>query len=113
MDVFVGQIYIGPVNWDLPEFALGYFVDKDLEGQGFITEAVNATLGFIFEHLNAHRVRIECDDTNERSCRVAERCGFVREGHFRENKRGPDGTMRGTQYFGLLKSEFKSLDGNR
>ena len=40
-DEFLAQIYIGPVNWDVPEFAIGYFVDKDHEGQGYVTEAVS------------------------------------------------------------------------
>jgi RimJ/RimL family protein N-acetyltransferase len=105
---FIAQIYVGPVNWDLPEFQIGYFVDQDHEGQGYVTEAVTATLRFIFEHLKAHRVRLACDDTNVRSYRVAERCGMVREGHIRENKRSPDGTFSGTLYFGLLKSEFEA-----
>jgi ribosomal-protein-alanine N-acetyltransferase len=69
-------------------------------------------MGFIFEHLKAHRVRVECDDTNERSWRVAERCGMVREGHFRENKRNADGTLSGTLCFGLLKREFEALELN-
>jgi RimJ/RimL family protein N-acetyltransferase len=107
---FVAQIYVGPVNWDLPEFQLGYFVDKDHEGQGYVTEAVKATLRFIFEHLKAHRVHLECDDTNRRSYRVAERCGMVREGHFRENKRNSDGAFTGTLRYGLLRSEFEALD---
>jgi ribosomal-protein-alanine N-acetyltransferase len=74
---FVAQIYVGAVNWDLPEFVVGYFVDKDHEGQGFVTEAVKATLKFIFEHMGAHRVRLETNETNVRSRRVAERCGFT------------------------------------
>jgi ribosomal-protein-serine acetyltransferase len=48
---FVAQIYVEPVNWGLPEFEIGYFVDKDHERQGFVTEALNATIRFIFEHL--------------------------------------------------------------
>jgi RimJ/RimL family protein N-acetyltransferase len=107
---FAAQIYVGPVNWDLPEFQIGYFVDKDREGRGYVTEAVRATLRFIFEHLQAQRVRLECNDTNVRSIRVAERCGMVREGHFRENKKNPDGTFSGTLHFGLLRSEFEALD---
>jgi aminoglycoside 6'-N-acetyltransferase len=103
--VFVAQIYIGPVNWDLPEFQIGYFVDKDHEGQGYVTEAATAAMSFIFEHLKAHRVRLECDDTNLRSIRVAERCGMVREGHIRENKKNSNGTFSGTVYYGLLKSD--------
>ena len=112
-EIFVAQVYIGPINWKLPEFVLGYFVDTDSEGKGYVTEAVRATLRFIFEHLNAYRVRIETDDTNERSIRVAERCGFVKEGHLRENKRNPDGTMSGTLYYGLLQSEFMTGTGTK
>jgi RimJ/RimL family protein N-acetyltransferase len=108
-DAFVAQIYIGPVNWDVPEFALGYFVDVDCEGQGYVTEAARAALGFVFDHLGAHRVRLECDDTNLRSRRVAERCGFILEGHIRQNKRTPDGALSGTLHFGLLKDEFAAL----
>jgi ribosomal-protein-serine acetyltransferase len=105
-DEFVAQIYVGPVNWDLPEFTIGFFVDRDHEGHGFVTEAVTATLRLLFEHLGAHRVCGECDDTNVRSARVLERCGFLQEGHFRENKKHPDGTISGTLHFGLLGSEF-------
>ncbi len=111
-DEFVAQVYVGPVNWDVPEFVIGFFVDKDHEGQGYVTEAVRAALGFIFEHLKAHRVRMECDDTNQRSLRVAERCGMLREGHIRENKRNADGQLSGTLHFGLLKREFEALDEN-
>jgi aminoglycoside 6'-N-acetyltransferase len=107
-ETFVAQVYIGTVSWDLPEFEVGYFVDKDHEGQGYITEAVQAALCFIFEHLQAHRVRLECDDTNVRSYQVAERCGFRREGHLREVKKYADGTFSGTLCYGLLRSEFES-----
>jgi aminoglycoside 6'-N-acetyltransferase len=105
-DEFVAQVYIRPVSWELPEFAIGYFVDCDHEGQGYITEAVHRALRFIFEHLNAHRVRLECDDMNLRSLRVAERCGMVKEGHIRENKRHTDGAISGTLYYGLLRNEY-------
>jgi ribosomal-protein-alanine N-acetyltransferase len=108
-DDFVAQVYVGPVSCEVPEFAIGFFVDRDREGQGYVTEAVRAALGFIFGHLGAHRVRMECDDTNERSRRVAERCGMIREGHIRENKRNADGTLSGTLHFGLLKREFEAF----
>jgi RimJ/RimL family protein N-acetyltransferase len=106
---FVAQIYVGPVNWELPEFQIGYFVDKDHEGRGYVTEAVKATLRFAFQHLKAYRVRLECDDTNVRSSRVAERCGMVKEGHFRENKVSPEGGFSGTLHYALLRAEFEAL----
>jgi aminoglycoside 6'-N-acetyltransferase len=106
-ETFVAQIYIGPVNWELPEFELGYFADVAHEGQGYVTEAARAALGYIFTHLRAHRVRLECDDTNARCYGVAERCGMVREGHLRENRRHPDGSLSGTLHYGLLRAEFE------
>ena len=99
------------MSWSLPEFQIGYFVDKDREGKAYVTEAVRAALGFVFDHLGAHRASIECDDTNVRSIRVAERCGLVREAHIRENKRNPDGTITGTVHFGLLRGEFEATRG--
>lgn len=103
---FVAQIYVGPGDWILPQFYLGYFVDVDHEGQGYVTEAAQAALHFTFNNLQAHRVTLHCDDTNQRSYRVAERCGFVREGHVRENKKNPDGTITGTLQYGLLRRDF-------
>ena len=103
---FVAQIYVGLVNRDVNEFGIGYFSDIEHEGKGYVTEAVNVVVKTLFDQLKAHRLRIETDDTNARSIGVAERCGFVREGHIRENKKNPDGTYSGTLYFGLLRKEY-------
>lgn len=107
---FVAQIYVGPVDWNLPEFQIGYFADVEHEGQGYVTEAVKATLRILFTQLNAHRVRLGCDETNVRSIRVAERCQMTKEGYLRENKRNPDGTYNSSLIYGLLKSEYKDAE---
>jgi RimJ/RimL family protein N-acetyltransferase len=106
---FVAQVYAAAVDWRLPEFEIGYFADAEHEGQGYVTEAVKATLDIIFNQLHAHRVRLRCDETNLRSIRVAERCLMIREGHLRENKRRADGTYSNTLIFGLLKSEYQAV----
>ncbi len=106
-DEFVAQIYVGPVDWKLPEFEIGYFADVEHEGRGYVTEAVQATLGIIFNQLHAHRVRLGCSETNLRSIRVAERCNMTQEGRLRENKRTPDGTYSNSLIYGLLRSEYQ------
>jgi RimJ/RimL family protein N-acetyltransferase len=103
---FVGQVYVGVPNRDLPEFEVGFFADAAHEGQGYVSEAVTAVLSWLFRRLGAHRVRLECGDTNERSVRVAQRCGFVREGHIRENRLWSDGSITGTLHYGLLCTEY-------
>ena len=108
-DEFVAQIYVGPTNRDLPEFIVGFIADFDHQRQGYVTEALGAALGFIFKDLQAYRVKLECDDTNQRSWEVAERCAFVREGHLRENKRHPNSPISGTYVYGMLRSDYESL----
>jgi RimJ/RimL family protein N-acetyltransferase len=106
---FVAQVYVGPVNWELPEFEIGYFVDCLHQGKGFMTEAIHAVLDFCFVHLHAHRLRIGCNETNIRSWRLAERCGFRREGHIRQQHahiRCDDGSYSGDYLYGLLRSEY-------
>jgi len=112
-DEFVAQIYVGPLDWKLPEFQIGYFADVDHEGQGYVTEAVMVILDILFTQLDAHRVRLSCAETNLRSIRVAERCHMTREGCLRENRCNPDGTFGNSLIYGLLKSEYiSSLHSN-
>lgn len=103
---FAAQIYIGVVNWELPEFEIGYFADVDHTRQGLVTEAVKAAMDFVFTDLGAWRARLECDDGNVPSQRVAEKCGMTLEGHFRQNMRHADGSFTGTYFYGLLRSEY-------
>lgn len=103
---FAGQVYVGVVNWDTPEFEVGYIADIDHAGRGYITEAVKGVLGWIFQHLGAHRVSIHCSEENARSQRVAERCGFVLEGRTREDHRAPDGHLDNSLHYGLLRTEM-------
>jgi RimJ/RimL family protein N-acetyltransferase len=105
-DDYVAQLYLGKLDDQLPEFAIGYIADMEQVGNGYVTEAVSALVRELFKNVGAHRIQIETDDTNTKSIGVAERCGFVKEGHLRKNKIGPDGTYTGTLFFGLLKEEY-------
>ena len=107
----MAQIYVGVANPDLPEFEVGFIADVDHEGQGYVSEAVRGVLPFLFGQLGAHRVRLECDDTNERSARVAERCGFTLEGHIRENHLRPGGSITGTLHYGLFVASISAGGG--
>lgn len=90
-DSFVAQLYVGPFSMEPVDYIIGYMVDCTAEGNGYVTEAVTEVIENIFVHLDADQVRIHCDEANERSRRVAERCGFHLERMFPEEKMGPDG----------------------
>jgi RimJ/RimL family protein N-acetyltransferase len=98
---FAGQIYLGCLGCEPPEFALGYFADVEHTGRGYLTEAARAALRLCFEQLGARRVRLECDDTNGPSLRLAERLGFKLEEHLHGMHRWPDGSLSGTLRYTL------------
>ncbi|HET9236829.1 MAG TPA: GNAT family N-acetyltransferase [Oligoflexus sp.] len=75
------------MDWSVPSFEIGYWVHKDHEGQGLVTEAVHAVTRYAFEQLQASRVEIRCERDNTRSRAVAERLGFERDGILRHDRR--------------------------
>jgi ribosomal-protein-alanine N-acetyltransferase len=59
---------------------LGYQIDRAVEGQGLMSEAVRCTNAYVFETLRVHRIMANYRPQNERSARLLERLGFSREG---------------------------------
>ena len=92
----IGSTGIHKPNWKVPSFMLGYWIGKKFEGQGFVTEAVNALTLYCIEQLKAKRVYITCDSKNFRSIAVVERLGFMNEGLLKNESRDPFGQLRDT-----------------
>jgi RimJ/RimL family protein N-acetyltransferase len=87
----------------VPRFEIGYWIRASEQGKGYVIEAVNALTAFCFDKLNANRVEIRMDDKNERSWRVAERCGFTLEGLFHNDTRDHFGNLRDTRIYAKVK----------
>src|SRR5262249_23649796 len=85
-----------------PRFEIGYWVRRTREGQGYVSEAVRGLARFALRTLGAQRVEIHCSHRNERSQRVAERCGFTLDARLRNQAREPDGTLRDTLVYSLV-----------
>lgn len=106
MGFFVGQVYIGVSNANLPGYLVGYFCDEAHLRQGYILEATTAAVATLFRECGAQRIGLWCDDSNIASQRIAERLGMGREGHVRADKRHSDGSVTGSLCYGLLREEF-------
>ena len=59
---------------------IGYFVDHDHWGQGIAPAAVRHIEEFAFRQLDIRRLEIVTLRPNKASQRVAEKCGYRREG---------------------------------
>jgi ribosomal-protein-alanine N-acetyltransferase len=63
---------------------LGYAVDRAYEGRGYMAEALRAAIPWAFRDLGLHRIQASYRPENERSGRLLERLGFIREGYARD-----------------------------
>jgi RimJ/RimL family protein N-acetyltransferase len=93
------------VDWNVPKVEIGYWIRTPFSGQGYVTEAVNAITDFAIEHFGARRIEIRMDDRNERSWRVAERCGFQLEAVLRNERRRVDGSLGDTRVYAKVTSD--------
>jgi [ribosomal protein S5]-alanine N-acetyltransferase len=63
---------------------LGYQLARASEGRGLMTEALRAANAFVFAEMRLHRIMANFRPENERSGRLLDRLGFVREGLARD-----------------------------
>jgi len=106
---YVGEVGIKEIVWTIPKADLSYFLTKEAEGKGLATEAVRALVHLAFDALHIHKLQIRCAVENVRSQRVAERCGFLREGVLRSDAVRADGkTLVDLVYYGMTHQDFSS-----
>ncbi len=90
---------------------IGYWLSRDMNGRGIMTRAVRELEKFAFDVLGINRVVIGADVGNIPSQRVAERCGYVREGVARGDF-VLRGESRDTVKYSKLKSEWEKENKN-
>lgn len=86
--------------------AVGYWLTPEARGRGVATHAVRLIARWAFEELKIARLELTCGPDNCASQRVAERCGFTREGLLRSHLPFK-GERRDTVVFGLLPGELR------
>jgi len=79
--------FAGFVRWnhDHHRSEVFYGVEPTHRAKGIAGEALTRLLDFGWSELGLHRTEAHMDPENTASIRIAEKLGFVREGHFRES----------------------------
>ncbi len=85
--------------------SIGYWVLPEARGHGIATHAVRLLARHAFAKLEIARLELTCGPENEASQRVAEHCGFTREGVLRAHIPYRGG-RRDTVMFSLLAGEL-------
>ena len=65
-------------------YYLGYGLAEIEQGKGYMAEALQVAINYVFKELNMHRVMANYIPENQRSGNVLKRLGFVVEGYARD-----------------------------
>ncbi|PKM52575.1 MAG: RimJ/RimL family protein N-acetyltransferase [Firmicutes bacterium HGW-Firmicutes-7] len=85
-DMLIGSITLSEVlRGPLQNCFIGYYLDLEHNGKGFMTEAVALVLRYAFDILHLHRIEAGVMPHNKGSIRVLEKAGFQKEGIARKN----------------------------
>lgn len=82
--------------------------EKQNQGKGIGTFAVNAILKHAFDNMNLHRVELMVLDINKRAQHLYEKCGFVKEGTLRKST-FKDGKYVDMLLYSILEEEFHRI----
>lgn len=99
----LGSSGLHRIDWDARKFEIGYWRRTGEQGRGIVAETVAALARMAFGALQARRVEIRMDASNERSWRVAERAGFTLEGVLRQDSLSPQGVPRDTRVYAKVR----------
>lgn len=84
-DKHIGNIKIGPIHSHYRHADISYFIgEKEYWNRGIATEAIGLVCRFGFDELVLHRIEAGAYDCAVGSWKALEKCGFCREGIFRE-----------------------------
>jgi len=86
---------------------IGYWLARPFWGQGIMTDAVRAYVGYAFGELQLLRLTAHVLESNVGSARVLEKNGFKLEGRLRKHFRKDD-ELLDARFYGLLKEEVLS-----
>jgi len=105
----IGYVKIFQIDWTVPSADITFFIDKDFESQGFMTEVVRKLIRFAFEQLSIEKVRLRTATDNYATQRLARKCGLRREGDLRSEYRRPSGELVDVMLFGYTKTEYEKV----
>jgi ribosomal-protein-alanine N-acetyltransferase len=103
----VGGVSVSNIRRGVAQSAsLGYWMGEAYARQGYMTEALTATLDFAFDTLGLHRVEAACLPSNQASRGLLAKVGFREEGYAREYLR-INGIWQDHVLFAVLRRDLR------
>ncbi len=104
---FIGNVGVVEKSAANKMAEIGYWLDVDARGRGVMTRAVSQMQRLLFDSDDVMRVQIRAAVENVRSCAVAQRLGYVKEGVLRQAQVVREGLVQDVVVYSKLKSEWE------
>lgn len=101
----IGSIALFDINRHDRYKEIEYVISEDYQNKGYATEAVKSVLKYAFTELDLLIVAVCYYQSNEKSKRVIEKCGFTYEGTLRKYSRNLADSVR----YSMTKEEWENL----
>lgn len=89
----IGYVELFNIDWKVPKAEVIFFIDRDYEAKGLMTEVLTEIIRFAFAQLKMERVTLHTASDNFAAQRLARKCGFRREGDLRAFHRRVSGEL--------------------
>lgn len=106
-DSLIGSIGFVEFDWKAGKTEIGYWIDKNEEGQGIVSACCRVLIEYAFSDLDLNRIEIRCSVENTRSAAIPERFGFQKEGVLRRSE-FRNGRLHDFVIYGLLSDEWRA-----
>ncbi len=101
-EAFIGFVDVKNIDWGIPKAELGYFIDKNYEGQGVISKSVELVIEYLLETYAFKKLLCRSSSRNMGSIAVAKKNGFILEGTIRRDYKTTSGELVDLDYYGRI-----------
>mgnify|MGYP000002915548 CR=1 FL=1 len=103
----IGKLSFAP--WFMKKtYEIGWIIDKEHTGKGYMTEAAEAMLEYGFNTKELHRIIATCQPQNLPSKRICEKLNMRLEGTFQRCIHVHDDTWWDELFYAILREEYKT-----
>lgn len=102
---FIGYIGFWQIEYEHYRTEIGYGINRNFQGKGYMKEALTALTHYAFNSLNIHSIKADIDPLNVASRQLLLACGFKKEAYIRENYYF-DGKFIDSEYYGMIQSDL-------
>jgi [ribosomal protein S5]-alanine N-acetyltransferase len=106
-DRVIGTCTLASISREHQRAEIGFALARSEWNRGYATEALRVLLRYAFDEIALQRIEADVDPRNNRSLKLLEALGFVREGYARERYHAA-GEVSDSVLLGLLKCEYGS-----